>query len=127
MKRRKLLLGITLLSVVVAGGLVPFWPGAGAGISKETAERITPGMTLRQAEDLIGMPAADYSSGFVGIQLMVQMSGGGCGLMNSSVGWFCDSGCIQLTIDENGVVTHCRYFAYPEPWWARVRRVLHLN
>ncbi|MCI0455854.1 MAG: outer membrane protein assembly factor BamE [Gemmataceae bacterium] len=111
MKRDVYLLGIGIALVACAFVLTDHLLRPRPAITQASWERIRPGMSLRQVEDILGAPPGNYTRQCV----LLDLYGGGLFMKLDGLGrgtfkeWVGDQGAVQILVDPTGRVVWGRF------------------
>jgi hypothetical protein len=123
--RRRLLIALGFVALLlVAGAVWMLWPGSSSRITRQNGAMLQQGMTLAEAEAILGGPARDVSTGLLDPDL--KMAPG-----DPQREWRSDEVIIHVTIDRDGrvsaiTVMPVRRFLVQEPMLTRLRRMIGL-
>ena len=129
-KRRRLLLGTSLVATLVVVGVMVLWLAAPKHrINEESFKLIREGMTQQEVEAILRVPPGDYSNG--GFVVRVEFANNGYSLMDDKDQkkfWTDNDLQIMVNFDPSGKVhnTRCYLVIPPETFLDRFRSWLRL-
>ena len=118
--RKRWAVTVSLLACLGVGAFVMLTaPQPGLVIAKETLELLRPGLSMAEAEAIIGMPPGDYTTRPHNWRLKAAF--------DYERRWYTDAGVLSLTFDSEGKMYQRAWFLEPsESWVDRLRRLVGL-
>ena len=106
MSRRRFMIAGAVLSTILLAGIAFQFLRPGSAINRQNFERIQVGMALSEVEDIVGLPAGDYSTGNVFLVEPARRFS-----LQPRREWWGDEGILQVRLDAEGRVTEKHFLA----------------